>query len=263
MMKAAESFSADYQRARTKFRDLAAQQGAIMESVRHPERGPDGGELFTDVAAFGVADAERVLVLLSGTHGVEGFCGSGAQVDLLQRGEISRRPDGVGILMVHGVNPYGFAWLRRVTHENIDLNRNWIDFADPLPENAGYDLLHPAICPRTWDAESQSASAAAMAGYIAAHGEPAMRKAVTGGQYAHPDGLFFGGRAPSWSRTTQSAIFRHYLGNARSIGIIDYHTGLGPWGFGEQIVTASRGSDHFARAARWDGAAIASVVDGA
>lgn len=261
-MNSAASFSADYQSARAKFLEEAAAAGAALEAVQHPERGPDGGELFTDVAAFGVEGAERVLVLISGTHGVEGFCGSGAQVDLLRRGEIARRPENVGILMIHAVNPYGFAWLRRVTHENIDLNRNWIDFTRPLPENPGYDVLHPAICPPTWDEAAQAASAAAAGRYAEEHGALAMRAAMMGGQYNHADGLFFGGTGPSWSRTTQSAILTHYLSGAAKVGIIDYHTGLGPWGFAEQIIVTSRESDGFRRAARWYGAALASVADG-
>ncbi len=253
-MNSAASFSADYQSARTKFREEAVAAGGILEAIRHPERGPDGSELFTDVAAFGVDGAERVLVLISGTHGVEGFCGSGAQVDLLRRGEIARCPAGVGILMIHAVNPYGFAWLRRVTHENIDLNRNWIDFSQPLPGNPGYDALHPAICPPTWDEPAQAASAAAAGRYAEEY--------MMGGQYNHADGLFYGGTGPSWSRTTQSAILTHYLSGAAKVGIIDYHTGLGPWGFAEQIIVTSRESDDFRRAARWYGAALASVADG-
>lgn len=262
MMNSAASFSPDYRSARAKFLEEATAAGGALEAVTHPERGPDGGELFTDVAAFGVEGAERVLVLISGTHGVEGFCGSGAQVDLLRRGETARRPEGVGILMIHAVNPYGFAWLRRVTHENIDLNRNWIDFSRPLPENPGYDVLHPAICPPAWDEAAQAASAAAAARYAEEHGALAMRAAMMGGQYAHADGLFYGGKGPSWSRATQTAILTHYLANVAKVGIIDYHTGLGPWGFAEQIIVTSRDSDGFRRAARWYGAALASVADG-
>ncbi len=164
--------------------------------------------------------------------------------------------------MIHAVNPYGFAWLRRVTHENIDLNRNWIDFSRPLPENPGYDVLHPAICPPAWDEAAQAASAAAAARYAEEHGALAMRAAMMGGQYAHADGLFYGGKGPSWSRATQTAILTHYLANVAKVGIIDYHTGLGPWGFAEQIIVTSRDSDGFRRAARWYGTALASVADG-
>lgn len=262
MIDTPASFSSDYQEARAKFLEATIQAGGASESILHPERGPYGGELFTDVAAFGVDGADKVLVLISGTHGVEGFCGSGAQLDLLRRGEIARLPKGVGVLMIHAINPYGFAWLRRVTHENIDLNRNWIDFSQPLPENPGYDELHPSICPELWDSETQLAAAKSLEDFTDRHGHEAMQFAVSGGQYKHPDGLFYGGDAPSWSQTTQASILSHYVKGASQVGVIDYHTGLGPWGYGEQIITTSRSTSGFERAARWYGAAITSVTDG-
>ena len=106
-------FSATYAEARTKFLDAAAAAGAALSSYAHPERGPDGGELAADVAWIGPADAEGVLVMVSATHGVEGHCGSGAQLDWLRRGEAARRAANVAVVLVHAINPYGFAWSRR------------------------------------------------------------------------------------------------------------------------------------------------------
>src|SRR5581483_10193540 len=133
-MNSADSFSATYAEAREKFRAAAVEAGGTLEAVSNPNRGPGGETLATDVAWFGPKTAEKVLVTISGTHGAEGFCGSGAQVDWLRRGEASRLPAGVAVAAVHAINPYGFAWLRRVTEENVDLNRNWVDFDRPLPE---------------------------------------------------------------------------------------------------------------------------------
>ena len=261
-MNSADSFSADYQEARAKFREAAGQAGGTLESVTHPERGPDGGDLSTDVAWFGPRQAAGVLVTIAATHGVEGFCGSGAQVDWLRRGEAARLPAGVAALMIHAVNPYGFAWLRRVTQENVDLNRNWIDFAAARPANPGYDALAEAICPTDWSEDAQSASAATLSAYAAEHGFPALQQALSGGQYRHPAGIFYGGDAPTWSRRTQSAIFEAWLSSAGRVAVIDYHTGLGPWGYGEQIVTERRGTAAFARAAAWYGGAVTSPADG-
>jgi len=137
----ADSFSGDYREARARFREAVASAGGALEAVAHPLKGPDGGDLSTDIAWFGPRDAERVLVTISGTHGVEGFCGSGAQTHWLYRGEAARLPSGMAALMIHAINPYGFAWLRRVNEDNVDLNRNWIDFAAPLSRNPGYDEL--------------------------------------------------------------------------------------------------------------------------
>lgn len=79
---------------------------------------------------------------------------------------------------------------------------------------------------------------------------------MSGGQYQYPKGIFFGGDGPTWSRRTQTAIFGEYLRSAARVGILDYHTGLGPYGFGEQIVTDAPPSAGYERARSWYGAAI-------
>ncbi|HWD67990.1 MAG TPA: M14 family metallopeptidase [Caulobacteraceae bacterium] len=261
-MNATDSFSPDYAAARTKFHEAARAAGAAVETFAHPERGPDGGDLSTDVAFIGPKSAERVLVMISATHGVEGFCGSGAQVDWLRRGEAASLPAGLAVLLIHAINPYGFAWLRRVTHENVDLNRNWIDFAEPLPENPGYDALADAAVPAEWTDEAQAQAAKRLMAYASEHGFPALQQAMSGGQYSHPKGIFYGGDGPTWSRRTQTAIFADYLAGAVRVGILDYHTGLGPYGFGEQIVTDRPGTSGYERARTWFGAAITCPAAG-
>ncbi|MGD0142309.1 MAG: M14 family metallopeptidase [Rhizomicrobium sp.] len=261
MTNSAESFSATYAEARTKFREAAAAAGAKLEHATNPAKGPDGGELTTDIAWIGPRDAQSVLVTISGTHGVEGFCGSGAQIDWLRRGEAARLPKDTAALLIHAINPFGFAWLRRTTEENVDLNRNWIDFASP-PANEAYDKLRHAIVPERWTDESRKDADAALAAYATEHGFAALQAAVSAGQYGDPRGVFYGGAHPSWSRRTQSAILGEYLKNARNVAIIDYHTGLGPWGYAEQIVPLKSNSEAFHRAASWYGCAITSPVDG-
>lgn len=261
-MNSAASFSASYQPARAKFLETAKKADGALDSLTHPERGPDGKEIATDIAWFGPRDASRVLVLISGTHGIEGYCGSGAQIDWLLRGEQTRLPKDTAALLIHAINPYGFAWERRVTEDNVDLNRNWIDFAGPLPANAGYDELSAWLCPPDWSEASQQETVGKLLGWAQTHGMPALQQAASGGQYKHPRGIFYGGAAPTWSRKTQTNIFRSYLGSARRIAIIDYHTGLGPWGYGEQIVPVAQESKDFARARAWFGGAVTSPSGG-
>jgi len=262
-MTTADSFAPDYAGARDRFTAAATAAQGRLERLTHPEPGPDGGSVSCDVAWFGPAEAEAVLVVLSGTHGVEGFAGSGAQVDWLRRsGGASRLPPGLAVLMIHGVNPHGFAWERRVTHENVDMNRNWIDFAAPLPDNPGYDQLAGVISPAVWTDRARPEAEAAFQAYAAAHGPAALGVALSGGQYRHPRGIYYGGDAPTWSRRTQTAIFAHYLGRAGRVALIDVHSGLGARGIGEQIVTAPRTSDAFRRARAWYGAAVTSTRDG-
>ena len=258
----ANAFSATYEEAREKFRAAAKDSLAGLESVSNPNRAPDGGDLTTDIAWIGAKDAPKVLVMLSATHGAEGFCGSGAQVDWLRRGEWSTMPSDTAVLLIHAINPYGFAWLRRVTEENIDLNRNWIDFNSPLPVNAAYDALSASIVPQDWSAETQAACRNVLLNYAREHGFSALQQAVSGGQYAHSDGVFYGGIAPSWSRQTQTSIFESYLRTAQRVAIVDYHTGLGPQGYGERILSARMGMEEYGRAEAWYGGAITSPADG-
>ena len=164
--------------------------------------------------------------------------------------------------MVHAINPYGFAWLRRVTEENIDLNRNWISFTNVLPQNPGYDELAEAAVPAEWTEESQRASARVLAEYGGRHGPMGLQQALSGGQYRHATGVFYGGQGPCWARRTQEAIYQGYLGQAGRVAIIDYHTGLGPWGYGEQIMSDPAGSPAYLRAAAWFGGAITCPQDG-
>ena len=135
-----------------KFQDAARQRRRRHSRAYHnPATGPDGLALSTETAWLGPRDSDRVLVVMSGTHGVEGFSGSGLQVGLLrQRHRQGSRRGRLGLLLIHAINPSGFAWVRRVTEGNVDLNRNFVDHGKPYPRNAGYETLRDAICPADW-----------------------------------------------------------------------------------------------------------------
>ena len=84
MRDPAEAFSTTYAEARTKFLAAAGARGYAVESHVHPSAlGAEGEPLAMDVATGGRGDADALLLITSGTHGVEGFCGSGCQVALL------------------------------------------------------------------------------------------------------------------------------------------------------------------------------------
>jgi hypothetical protein len=259
-MTAARYFSASYGEARQKFRDAAAASGARLASRTNPlAKGPAEEVLATDIAWWGPREAERVLVTISATHGAEGYCGAGVQSGTFMSGFQRELPAGTALLAVHAINPYGFAWTRRVTEDNVDLNRNFVDHGGPLPRNDGYVELADAICPVDWSEAGRQAARIRLAEYGQRLGSAALQRAITGGQYTHPDGIFYGGSAPVWSRQTVLATAREYLGRARRIAIIDYHTGLGPYGHGEKIIIHPPGSAGLERARDWYGEDITST----
>jgi len=258
-----ESFSQSYPEAREKFLNAARKAGAHLSQYVLDQAGPDGGSLSTDVAFVGPADASSVLVTISGTHGVEGFFGSGTQVEWLTRGEASLLKDKpIAALHIHAINPYGFAWLRRTNEGNVDINRNWIDFNSPLPGNDLYDELAADLCPVDWSPETQAQTGARILAWIARHNnDPGIyQAAVSGGQWKHPRGLFYGGTGITWSRQTLTDILTNTLGKATKVCVLDFHTGLGPYGYAEPIIGRARDDPAFPRVSAWIGGGGKSLV---
>src|SRR5260221_13437864 len=99
-------FARTYTDARRKFQAAAQIAGTPVRTYPHPMRGPDGEELATDVAWLGDPEARRVLVLTSGVHGPELFCGSAIQLDRLLGLDIRGVGD-VPVLAGESVNPSG------------------------------------------------------------------------------------------------------------------------------------------------------------
>ncbi len=262
-MDAVAHFSRSYAEARAKF--IAATRVRHLTVESHAlagYHGIDGEALAIDVALLGAVEAKGLLVLTSGTHGIEGYCGSGVQVGLLQDEGFVRaaRDAGVAVLFVHAVNPYGFAHGRRVNEDNVDLNRNFRDFQAPPPPNPAYAAVHPLLIPATWPPPPENE--AKIADFIATQGERAYQAAVSGGQYEFPDGMFYGGAAASWSNLTLRAVLRrHGTGHAR-LAWIDFHTGLGPRGHGEKIYAGRDLATDLARTRTWWGADVTAYQDG-
>ena len=261
-MNLSHYFSSSFAEAQAKFRDAARDAGARLSTFRNPAPAPAGVTLSTESAWLGPSHAERLLILLSGTHGVECFCGSGLQVGLLDSGLAAERPDGTAILMIHAINPSGFAWCRRVTEGNVDLNRNFVDHKRPHPRNPDYEALREAICPKDWSPAGQAAANAILDAYAEANGAMALQAAVSQGQYTDPAGLFFGGRAPVWSNLIFREILRREAGAARVVAFIDLHTGLGPYGVGEIINNHLTHHPGFQRVKDWYGAEATSSEEG-
>jgi len=253
MMNPADAFSQSYSEARAKFRASAAAGGAALSVLVHPLKGPHGEDLACDVARFGPDDAEAVLWINSATHGVEGYCGSGVQVGMLALGWHRRLPPGVALLLTHAINPHGFAWTRRVTEDNVDLNRNFGPDGVLPPVNAGYAAIHQWVIPSQIEGPERDTADAALERYRLEHGDRGLREAMSAGQYAYPDGLFYGGLGPTWSNRTLRSLIDTHLARVRRFCFFDIHTGLGPPGYGEASYVGDPTDGAFAQCQRWLG----------
>jgi hypothetical protein len=219
-----------------------------------PGAGPNGEPLMTDTVWMGSADASKVLVLIGGTHGIEGFAGSAVQLDhlrLIAEGVVVIPAD-TAVLMIHALTPWGYAWQRRCDADGVDLNRNIVDFSLALPENKGYELLQETFY---WpDAMERKLR---LAEFERQHGRATLEEAISGGQYSDPAGPFYGGNAPTHGRLVTEDLIHKYDLHGRDLAVIDVHTGLGSYGYGEIICDHDPNSEGTFAARHWYGDSVA------
>ncbi len=238
-------FSVNYTSARDRFCQAASEAGARLDELTLSAQGPNQEKLTINLAWLGAEKPDRVLLHTSGVHGVEGFAGSAIQIQLLQQPPALSDRD--ALVLVHGINPYGMAWLRRVNEANVDLNRNFLAPADPF-EGApdGYRklnaLLNPESPPQRFDLFYLR-----LGWCILRYGLNKLTQAVAGGQYRYPMGLFFGGHKFEEGPVLLLDWLKSHCEGAERIGVIDVHTGLGKYGVDSLLVSYGPDTEIFKR----------------
>lgn len=226
-----ELFSSDYVRARARFREAAARQGMTLAAYPIGRSGPFSEDLTLDVALQPSPRARHALVVSSGTHGVEGYFGSAVQLAVLsQPGLLAELRAHASLVLIHAINPYGFAYKRRVNEDNVDQNRNFVldgrPFAGAPP---GYRALNALLNPESAPSRFDPFLVHALKEVLRAGFLP-LKNAVAQGQYEFARGLFFGGQAPSASQRILREHVRSWLGQPERVLHVDLHTGMGKWG---------------------------------
>lgn len=222
------TFSTDYTTGRARFRSAAQAISCRLEEYAIEQKGPGGEDLTIDVAILGAAHPKKVVLISSGLHGVEGFFGSAVQVALLEEPQGRWTcPPGVALVLLHALNPYGFAWLRRCNEDNIDLNRNFLlsgeEYTGSPDKYRDLDaFFNPTSPPSRKELFLIKASA-----IILRHGMTTLKNTLPVGQYDFPKGLFFGGHSQSKTYQILAANLPRWIGDATSVLHIDFHTGLG------------------------------------
>lgn len=227
-------FQADYPADRDEFEraitGFTRVTGRSSEQQRHAlSNAPD---LCVSGVVLPARRPERLLVLVTGTHGIEGYAGS-ALVRYLLQGELrALDADSVGLLIVHALNPYGFAHGQRVNQSNVDLNRNCaVDGAGLFTSDSGaYAALRSVLSPRTAARSGRLPRTLFYAQLLAAlvrQGEQAVRQASLSGQYLDPEGVFWGGDRVQPEIRFFQGLYERLAAHYREVLLIDIHTGYG------------------------------------
>ncbi len=236
------SWPVSYTEARLNFTGWALACDARQSRHPIPKKRLGGEYLSIDVATLGARNADHLVVVTSGVHGVEGKFGSVVQTEALRRLAITGLPPGVGVVMIHAVNPWGFVYSRRVDANNVDLNRNFIDSASALPEtHPAYPSLDRLINPAGTQGLTDELQfrLASLRKIVLDRGTKRLAAAIAQGQYTHPKGLFFGGSSLSVSSHRLQGILSQLIDDSPAITHLDIHSGLGRSGKITLIAAAS------------------------
>ncbi len=174
---------------------------------------------------------KRLLILTSAVHGVEGYVGSAIQQMALKELIKDVNLDDLGLLVIHGINPFGFKNNRRFTENNVDLNRNSSVDTDLYSSvNQGYSDLY------TFLNQKEKVNLTSFSNFffqitaiqkIVKHSMGSLRQAVMQGQYQYENGIYFGGKALEPSVQAVTPLIQKTAAKYDMVFNIDLHTGYG------------------------------------
>ncbi|MCF6410043.1 M14 family metallopeptidase [Pseudalkalibacillus salsuginis] len=177
------------------------------------------------------ASNDQVVFLSSGLHGIEGYAGA-AMLHLFVDEYLDQiDPETTGICLIHVLNPWGMRNARRVTENNIDLNRNF--FYDTVPEDMNEkfakesDLFLPNGKIKDVKKEKKDLYAQLTKGMVK-EGYSGVKRAKSMGQFEFEKGVYYGGKAEEPSTTFLKKVQKYLLSTYKKIIHMDWHTALGP-----------------------------------
>lgn len=227
-------FPPTYEVSRERFRqDLEAVQQfwPHAQLSSHYLRGED--DLTIDwIYADGVNNNERIFILSTGEHGVEGYVGAAMQQRFIEQFLPSLVPANTGLLLVHAINPWGMKHHRRVNRHNVDLNRNfiWGEVFD-RELNPEYDQVNRTLNPKRMIHSlgvSNLIFMAELSMLLVRMGDKGFRKASLLGQYRYPRSLYYGGTGYQEETATLIGLYRQAFSAFDQVLHLDMHTGYGP-----------------------------------
>ena len=177
---------------------------------------------------------KRLLILSSAVHGIEGYVGSAVQQMFMKELIGSVNLTDTGVLFIHGINPYGFKYNRRVSENNVDLNRNCSkDNKLYKSVNAGYSDLYGMLNPKGKVSLTSVGNVFFQINAIrkiVQYSMKTLRQAILQGQYQYQEGLYFGGNALDPSIKAVTPLLKEVAKNYEIVFNIDLHTGYGARG---------------------------------
>ncbi|CDQ19910.1 Protein of unknown function [Halobacillus karajensis] len=175
----------------------------------------------------------QVLFMTSGEHGIEGYAGAAVIRLFVEEWIEDMDPSETGICLVHAINPWGMRNFRRVTENNVDLNRNYFLNPSAIPRdiNSMYEkechIFLPERPVESIEKEKTSLYESLSKGMMK-EGYKGIKQAKGMGQFQFERGVYFGGKEEEPSVTYMKSWQETLLNRFDRIVHMDWHTALGP-----------------------------------
>jgi hypothetical protein len=227
-------FPETYEASRARFRNsLSALQSKWNNAQLFQHKLTGAEDLTIDwIYADANETNQKVFILTTGEHGVEGYVGSAMMQRFIEQYLPRLDACNTGILLVHAINPWGMKYHRRGNRDNIDLNRTFLWKLEHDPQfNPNYDKIASFLNPNTPLTNLFTANLGyvfQLFWHIARLGMKNFRYALLLGQYRHPQGLYYGGAARPEETQILMDLYRQMLSSYDQILHLDMHTGYGP-----------------------------------
>ena len=177
---------------------------------------------------------DKLLILNSGLHGIEGYTGSAVQNLFILKILKQQLPENMGVLFLHGLNPYGFKYHRKATENNVDLNRNCLQGDQNFDiENKGFeeltDLLMPSKPVNLKNLRNRFFYLVSIYKIIR-ESMPVLRQAALQGQYDFNKGFYYGGKDYEFQIKALKPFLIDRIEEYKMVLNVDLHTGYGERG---------------------------------
>ncbi|MBM7552125.1 M14 family metallopeptidase [Thalassobacillus pellis] len=235
MKTSEEYFSTTYEESRQNFRSHLDKIITMWPEAELTSEaiGQEPDNTIDMIHAQARTDPEQVIVMTTGEHGIEGY-GGAAVLDLFVHEYLEKiDPKTTGICLIHALNPWGMRNHRRVTENNIDLNRNYFYEDNAIPEdiNKNYEKEKGLFLPdgKIEDLENQRKELhGQLLNALAEEGYSRVKEAKGMGQYEFERGVYYGGQAEEETTKFLKRVHRNMLHGYPRVIHMDWHTALGP-----------------------------------
>ncbi|WP_270180762.1 M14 family metallopeptidase [Alkalihalobacillus sp. CinArs1] len=177
------------------------------------------------------ASNDKVLFFTTGEHGIEGYAGAAVTHMFVEEYLDRIDPRTTGICFVHALNPWGMKHFRRVTENNVDLNRHYVYDSVPEDVNKKFEKESDLFLPngKIHDLEHEKKKLyAQLAKGLAKEGYSGIKEAKGMGQFQFHRGVYYGGKKEEEPAVFLKKVQHDLLSTYPRVIHMDWHTALGP-----------------------------------